>query len=1022
MRDIPATPLRSERNNAAAVRVVVRIRPLNLDCEQNCQPAVYPEEISSDNEENYGNDIPPTSPSSSSISSCTIQSNNTISTSSSARSKNSLRVGKAVFSKFQRLRKHHKKKLPQSSTADTSTSESGVPLQPRSNAKVKNTMKKSIPAICYADSNDGSKRRFEFDGVFDGNATQSEIYDGVVGDAVTSNIFQGYNTTILAYGMTGSGKTYTMGGGSDNDNEGVIARAINDVFKVKNSKESDSDRMRRVEINVTMSCLEIYNDELRDLLVLDDNCESTASYLKMRDHGETISIAGLSVVPVDTVEQVKSLLNRAMVRRTTSATNLNERSSRSHAIYTLSISTKQEDGGASTSAKLTLVDLAGSERIKDSGVVGTQQKESININKDLFVLGKVVSSLADQSKKQGAAAKAHHVPYRDSKLTRILRDALGGNCRTILIACVSPADIHVEESINTLRYAERTRSITNCAKQNLIDVGSDTPAQCAALRAENKVLRARIANLTSRLGCETVGFPAMKISLMSLNDMQKSKREVGEVFSGIEAKLAKAQEEAQVARESCRNVSSAALRLKKRFETNEAFTHRSEKPRNSGKERGEPEIHALVNDTIGMRKELLNLLRQLEYRRSTLQNTEEMLQQKTFNFHENFEQAENVRNSQRQQVISLQQKLHLLARELSESEGRLQTMLLKLCENVSGDWIASDIHDRQHVFDKSDSKDFDFEARCEMLSQDVEFLSSENDILRGQNKSLQDEILRLRSMLEQNVPPDVLMSQQKAERADTKDQKTPQSTEHKKIRSHAEMLLEWADRAIVKGRNSTACSSDSSQTSTLGTELRPSPLKLTGAARIERFRAVVDSGPIPYGEKPENDQLLICDIDTMNDDCPCQTSVLSCDPQHVDFYLPKLGVMCSCGRRQETVVLKGDPCHLVNILRQWQVQFLASVGIETASDLINAFQKQSKGLAKSMRKWRKDHNMLSVKIQSCMVALRIWSRTCVAVIKAVEENGNGARPDFLDISLISDSRTVSTLGFTGSGSVASSKH
>lgn len=1004
--------MRSERNNVAAVRVVVRIRPLNPDLEQNCQPAVYPEEISSDNDEDYGKEVPPTSPSSSSISSCTIQSNNTYSTSSSARSKNSLRVGKAVFSKFQRLRKHHKKKLPQSTTADTAPSESGVSIQPTENAIVKSRMKKNIPTICYADSNDGSKRRFEFDGVFDGNATQCEIYDGVVGDAVTSNIFHGYNTTILAYGMTGSGKTYTMGGESNRDNEGVIARAISDVFKVKDSKESDNDSARRVEVNIAMSCLEVYNDELRDLIALDENCESSASNLKMRDHGETISIAGLSVVPVYTVEQVKSLLDMATVRRTTSATNMNERSSRSHAIYTLSISTKQDEGGASTAAKLTLVDLAGSERIKDSGVVGTQQKESININKDLFVLGKVVSSLADQSKKQGAAAKAHHVPYRDSKLTRILRDALGGNCRTILIACVSPADIHVEESINTLRYAERTRSITNCAKQNLIDVGTNTPAQCAALRAENKVLRARIANLTRRLGCETGGFPAMKISLMSLDDMQTSQREVGAVFSGIEAKLAKAQEEAQVARESSHNISSAALRLKKRLETSEAITHRNVISRKYGKECAESEIHALIKDTIGMRNELLNLLRQLEYKRSTLQDTEEMFQQKTFNFHDNFEKAENTRNSQRQEVTILQQKLHILTRELSESEGRLQNMLFKLCGNVSGD------NGTDHRQQKSDNQ----VSRFEMLTQDVDFLSSENDILRGQNKSLQDEILRLRTMLEQHDPQEVLLSQRTAEVNDTKHRKIPPSTEHKKIRSHAEMILEWADRAIVKSRNAATYSSDSSQTSTLGTELRPSPQKMSGAARIERFRAVVDCGPILSSEvNMENDHLVICDIDTLNDECHCQTSVLSCDPQHVEFYLPKLGVMCSCGRKQETVVLNGDPCHLVNILRLWQVEFLTSVGIETASDLIVAFQKQSKGLAKSMRKWRKDHHMLSVKIQSCTVALRIWSRTCVAVVKAVEEKGNGARPDFLDVSLISDSRTVSTLGFTGSGSAASSQ-
>jgi hypothetical protein len=295
-------------------------------------------------------------------------------------------------------------------------------------------------------------KEYVYDAVFAPEATQKEVYDRSVGDAVRRNIFRGYNTTIIAYGQSGSGKTYTMSGQKEadkmapsppgssflesfnfdeaaakqdyklSDDDGIIPRAVHDLFKAKQRHESAG------EVSITLTYLEIYNEELRDLLVDEE------SSLKIRDSAEDgFFVGGLTSAPVTSAKHARELMDAATTRRRTASTKLNERSSRSHAICTLMISISPAMNSQTTSvdtigsrgseiitAKLTMVDLAGSERIKQSGVTGMAQKESININKDLFVLAKVVSALSENAKKKT------HVPYRDSKLTRLLRDSLGG--------------------------------------------------------------------------------------------------------------------------------------------------------------------------------------------------------------------------------------------------------------------------------------------------------------------------------------------------------------------------------------------------------------------------------------------------------------------------------------------------------------------------------------------------------------------------------------------------------------------
>jgi hypothetical protein len=283
--------------------------------------------------------------------------------------------------------------------------------------------------------------------------SQKEVYDRSVGDAIRRNIFRGYNTTIIAYGQSGSGKTFTMSGQKEadkmapspegltyvrsfnfeksalkdysvDDDDGIIPRAIHDLFKSKQRHEPAE------EITISLTYMEVYNDELKDLLV------DSGPEMRIRDAGEEgFFVEGLCSVVVKSAKHARDLIDTATTRRRTASTKLNLRSSRSHAICTLTVSINSartqptlsgaiegDQGSEIVTAKLTMVDLAGSERIKHSGVTGTAQKESININKDLFVLAKVVSALADKSNLK----KAAHVPYRDSKLTSLLRDSLGG--------------------------------------------------------------------------------------------------------------------------------------------------------------------------------------------------------------------------------------------------------------------------------------------------------------------------------------------------------------------------------------------------------------------------------------------------------------------------------------------------------------------------------------------------------------------------------------------------------------------
>uniref|UniRef100_A0A8B9PYJ0 Kinesin family member 4A n=1 Tax=Apteryx owenii TaxID=8824 RepID=A0A8B9PYJ0_APTOW len=303
----------------------------------------------------------------------------------------------------------------------------------------------------------GNDKSFTYDYVFDPSVEQEEVFNTAVAPLIRG-IFKGYNATVLAYGQTGSGKTYSMGGTYTANQEhepsvGVIPRVIKLLFKEKEQRQD-------WEFVLKVSYLEIYNEDILDLL-----CPSRerSSQISIReDPKEGIKIIGLTERSVACAQDTVFCLEQGNNSRTVASTAMNSQSSRSHAIFTISVDQKKKnDKNSSFHSKLHLVDLAGSERQKKTKAEGDRLKEGININRGLLCLGNVISALGDENKKGG------FVPYRDSKLTRLLQDSLGGNSHTLMIACVSPADSNLEETLNTLRYADRARKIKNKPIVNL---------------------------------------------------------------------------------------------------------------------------------------------------------------------------------------------------------------------------------------------------------------------------------------------------------------------------------------------------------------------------------------------------------------------------------------------------------------------------------------------------------------------------------------------------------------------------
>ncbi|KAG4384698.1 hypothetical protein GLYMA_13G330600v4 [Glycine max] len=300
-------------------------------------------------------------------------------------------------------------------------------------------------------------RTFAFDKVFGPNSQQKELYDQAV-SPIVYEVLEGYNCTIFAYGQTGTGKTYTMEGGARKKNgefpsdAGVIPRAVKQIFDILEAQNA--------EYNMKVTFLELYNEEITDLLAPEETSKfiddkSRKPIALMEDGKGGVFVRGLEEEIVCTANEIYKILEKGSAKRRTAETLLNKQSSRSHSIFSITIHIKEctpEGEEMIKCGKLNLVDLAGSENISRSGAREGRAREAGEINKSLLTLGRVINALVEHS---------GHVPYRDSKLTRLLRDSLGGKTKTCIIATISPSIHCLEETLSTLDYAHRAKNIKN---------------------------------------------------------------------------------------------------------------------------------------------------------------------------------------------------------------------------------------------------------------------------------------------------------------------------------------------------------------------------------------------------------------------------------------------------------------------------------------------------------------------------------------------------------------------------------
>eukprot|EP00063_Salmo_salar_P006348 XP_013981183.1 PREDICTED: kinesin-like protein KIF21A isoform X4 [Salmo salar] len=383
----------------------------------------------------------------------------------------------------------------------------------------------------------GKDKAFTYDYVFDMDSCQDSVYASCT-EKLIEGCFEGYNATIFAYGQTGSGKTYTMGTGFDvnigEEELGIIPRAVSHLFRgIEERQQAAKEQGRPVpEFKINAQFLELYNEEVLDLFdsTRDLEARTQKSHIKIHeDANGGIYTVGVTTRTVASEAEMMQCLKLGALCRTTASTQMNVQSSRSHAIFTIhlcqvrvcasdnkdnetdNIETDNRIANGNSemeeyetlTAKFHFVDLAGSERLKRTGATGDRAKEGISINCGLLALGNVISALGDRSK------RSTHVPYRDSKLTRLLQDSLGGNSQTMMIACISPSDRDFMETLNALKYANRARNI-----KNKVMVNQDKASQqISALRTE--IARLQMELIEYRTGKRMVGEDGME----SINDM-----------------------------------------------------------------------------------------------------------------------------------------------------------------------------------------------------------------------------------------------------------------------------------------------------------------------------------------------------------------------------------------------------------------------------------------------------------------------------------------------------------------------
>jgi kinesin family protein 3/17 len=345
---------------------------------------------------------------------------------------------------------------------------------------VKMDHEKGQVALCQGDTSDPDPKIFRFNAAFPWDCTQQLVYDDAARPIVDA-VLEGFNGTIFAYGQTGTGKTYSMEGVVNNEeHKGIILHAFDHIF-------SHISTVKDTTFLVRASFLQIYMEDVSDLL------GDSSKKLHVRQADGDISVVGLSTHIVKSPEEITKLLLRGKDNRAVGFTAMNSQSSRSHSVFTIVVEQQRQDGERTIMkmGKLHLVDLAGSERLGKTEATGQRAKEGAKINQSLLALGNVISALVTGAK---------HVAYRDSKLTQLLQDSLGGNSKTVMVATLGPASYNYDETLSTLLYATRAKDIKNAPKVN----EDPKDALLNQLKAQIELLKKQLADQNENANCEGI--------------------------------------------------------------------------------------------------------------------------------------------------------------------------------------------------------------------------------------------------------------------------------------------------------------------------------------------------------------------------------------------------------------------------------------------------------------------------------------------------------------------------------------
>ncbi|XP_025070398.1 kinesin-like protein KIF12 isoform X2 [Alligator sinensis] len=365
-----------------------------------------------------------------------------------------------------------------------------VSASPRSAAPAGRAVPEPRPLSCCQVHEAGQEAAFGFGAVFDAGADQAEVFEGSGVKRLVELAVDGFSCTVFAFGQTGSGKTYTLTG-PPAQGEGQVAPSFRGLMQRSFAWLLEQSQCRRPDVALSASYVEIYNEQVRDLLSPGPRCPLPLRWSKARG----FYIEGLLSTEIEGLETIMDLLQEGAQRRQSSAHTLNGHSSRSHALLTVQLHARGEATGPGTSSclgrwgTLRFVDLAGSERVKDTGSVGQLAREANSINRSLLALGHCIARLAEGQRRRA------HIPYRDSKLTQLLAAALGGAGVTLMVACVSPSSRCLPETLSTLRYASRARRVTSRPVATRVSRERrlrSLEQEIQALREENLTLRQQL--------------------------------------------------------------------------------------------------------------------------------------------------------------------------------------------------------------------------------------------------------------------------------------------------------------------------------------------------------------------------------------------------------------------------------------------------------------------------------------------------------------------------------------------------